>query len=85
MRPRKNPKSRFELNGQIPSENEWKSTGFAPYGTAVDEKHIDGLLPSCNNLSKKERGILRSAARYAIIAQRIALSKFINPQSSRRF
>ena len=23
------------MNGQIPSENEWKSTGFALYGMAV--------------------------------------------------
>ena len=32
----KNSKSRFQTDGKIPSENERKSSDFAPYGMAVE-------------------------------------------------
>ncbi len=48
----------------------------------LDKKHTEGLLPPCNNLDEKERRILLSAAWYAVIAQRIALAKFITRYKS---
>jgi hypothetical protein len=34
----KNSKSRFQTNGKIPSENEGKSSDFAPYGMPVKQQ-----------------------------------------------
>jgi hypothetical protein len=46
----KNSKSRFQTNGKIPSENEGKSSDFAPYGMPVyliDKSQCKGtLLPA---------------------------------------
>ena len=48
----------------------------------IDKRHREDLLPLCNTLDEKERRIVLSAAWYGVIAQRIALSKFISRYKS---
>ena len=66
----KNSKSRFQTDGKIPSENERKSSDFAPYGMAVNRFYGDGLnklepkdvedmpCPGMQKLSRAEAGEL---------------------------
>jgi hypothetical protein len=50
----------------------------------VDKRHTEGLLQPCNGLNEKERRTLLSAAWYGVIAQRIALGKFIDRYKSEK-
>src|SRR2546422_1683535 len=55
----KNSKSRFETDRKIPSENERKSSDFAPYGTAVKRFHPDVQFLDLANRREID-GIFRS-------------------------
>src|SRR5437870_6733545 len=59
----KNSKSRFETDRKIPSENERKSSDFAPYGTAVNgispAAAADSLAPIVKEVTKTLNAITR--------------------------
>jgi hypothetical protein len=67
----KNSKSRFQTNGKIPSENEGKSSDFAPYGMPVKKKHSVLLRPNSNGGARIHATAWRTVATSTVMINRL--------------